>query len=293
MPYARLLALCTAATVAGASLVLYGQQPPAQPTPPATQQPDRISTAITGSGGAPKLAVPDFIPLSTDAETRQVAQMLGEVLLNDMAFEREFYMVPRKEYGNMPAATSVEAVPFDRWKELGAEGVVIGTVRKTGAGITVQVRLFRSAGSAPCSRRNTRARPPTRASTPIRSPTRCTSSSATSRAWRARSSPSRRTATASACGPDRGAAIKEIYISDYDGANPRRITVNRSLNITPVWSADGKAIAYTSYRRNDPPDVFVSYHLRGPAARDAGQRQRARSTTSCRPGRPTARRSRS
>ena len=51
--------------------------------------------------------------------------------------------------------------------------------------------------------------------------------------------------------------IKEIYISDYDGANPRRITVNRSLNINPVWSSDGKAIAYTSYRRQNFPDIFI------------------------------------
>ena len=145
MPYARLLALCTAATVAGASLVLSGQQP-AQPTPPATQQPDRVGVVITGQGGAPKLAVPDFIPLSTDAETRQVAQMLGEVLFNDMAFEREFDMIPRKEYGNVPAATSIDAVPYEAWKELGADGVIIGAVRKDGAKISVQVRLYQING---------------------------------------------------------------------------------------------------------------------------------------------------
>ena len=51
--------------------------------------------------------------------------------------------------------------------------------------------------------------------------------------------------------------IKEIYIADYDGANPRRITVNRSLNINPVWSSDGKAIAYTSYRRGNFPDIYI------------------------------------
>ncbi len=70
--------------------------------------------------------------------------------------------------------------------------------------------------------------------------------------------------------------IKEIYIADYDGANPRRITVNRSLNIFPVWSADGKAIAYTSYRRNNMPDIFVLVHLPGPPARDARQGHRSR-----------------
>ena len=33
--------------------------------------------------------------------------------------------------------------------------------------------------------------------------------------------------------------MKEIYICDYDGANQRRVTVNRTLNINPTWSPDG------------------------------------------------------
>ena len=70
--------------------------------------------------------------------------------------------------------------------------------------------------------------------------------------------------------------IKEIYIADYDGANPRRITVNRSLNINPVWSSDGKAIAYTSYRRAQLARHLRPVHLRGHAARVAGARHRPR-----------------
>ena len=33
---------------------------------------------------------------------------------------------------------------------------------------------------------------------------------------------------------------KELYIVDYDGYNPRRVTVNSSLNILPAWSPDGR-----------------------------------------------------
>src|SRR6185503_3644502 len=51
--------------------------------------------------------------------------------------------------------------------------------------------------------------------------------------------------------------VKEVYIADYDGANPRRITINRTLNIFPNWSPDVRSIAYTSYR-NGAPDILIS-----------------------------------
>ena len=56
--------------------------------------------------------------------------------------------------------------------------------------------------------------------------------------------------------------VKEIYIADYDGANQRRITVNRALNIMPTWSPDGRAIAYTSYARGFPT-IFISLIYEG------------------------------
>jgi TolB protein len=56
--------------------------------------------------------------------------------------------------------------------------------------------------------------------------------------------------------------VKEVYIMDYDGANPRRVTVNRALNITPSWSPDARSIAYTSYRSGFP-DVYISNIYQG------------------------------
>jgi TolB protein len=49
---------------------------------------------------------------------------------------------------------------------------------------------------------------------------------------------------------------KEIFVMDYDGYNPVLITGNRSINLSPRWSPDGKKIAYTSYRDSNP-DLFV------------------------------------
>jgi TolB protein len=40
---------------------------------------------------------------------------------------------------------------------------------------------------------------------------------------------------------------KEIWIMDWDGANPKKVTNHRSIAISPTWSPDGKKIAYTAY----------------------------------------------
>lgn len=48
---------------------------------------------------------------------------------------------------------------------------------------------------------------------------------------------------------------KEIYISDYDGANVQAVTKNGSINISPVWDSKNEAILYTSYK-NGKPDLW-------------------------------------
>ena len=45
---------------------------------------------------------------------------------------------------------------------------------------------------------------------------------------------------------------KEIYVSDYNGKNLKQVTNNRSINLSPRWSPDGKRILYTSYKKGWP-----------------------------------------
>src|SRR6266566_6524267 len=114
-----------------------------QPAPAAPQQPGDITTTITGEGGAaPRLAVPEFIAVTRDAETQAIAKTITQVLFDDLTFEREFALIPRDTYATIPAATSFDDVPFDRWRELNADGVVVGTVQKTSAGVHVELRLY-------------------------------------------------------------------------------------------------------------------------------------------------------
>ena len=48
------------------------------------------------------------------------------------------------------------------------------------------------------------------------------------------------------------AGSKEIYVSDYDGRNAKRVTGNSSINLSPRWSPDAGRIIYTSYKTGRP-----------------------------------------
>ena len=247
------------------ALVLPQQQSPQQPP----QQPPEVTLTITGSPGtAPHFAVPDFLPLTDDADTVAAAKTIGQVLWDDLRFERDFDMIPRDTYASIPVAKSAAAVPFDRWHELGADGLVIGTVQKVGTGMRVEVRLYQvQTGKVAFSKQyDQRAAP----STPVnlRLFAHTISDEILLQQRNLRGVARTKIAFDSNRDAERmGGTIeerqaKEIYICDYDGATQRRITVGRTLSISPDWSPDGRAIAYTSYARGFP-DIFVSFIYQG------------------------------
>jgi len=49
---------------------------------------------------------------------------------------------------------------------------------------------------------------------------------------------------------------KEIYLIDFDGENLRPVTQNKSINILPRWTLDGKRLLYTSYMKRNP-DLYA------------------------------------
>ena len=227
------------------------------------QQPSEIQLVISGEPGTPpRYAVPDFVALSPDAA--DIAKTLGQVLWDDLNFEREFYMIPRDTYATIPVARTAEAVPFAAWRELGADAVVFGTVQKTDANtVRVQVRLFNVR-----SRQAVFAKEYTGSATTPRLYAH-TVSDEIHQQQRALRGVARTKLTFASdrnrekiAGPVQNRDVKEVYIADYDGENPRRVTTNRQLNITPAWAPDARAIAYTSYRRGYP-DIFIALIYQG------------------------------
>jgi TolB protein len=254
-----LAAALTAAVLSAAP----GQQPtaaPPQQLPAPSQQPSEVAVVITGDPGTPpQYAVPDFIALSPAAA--ETAKTIGQVLWDDLDFEQEFYLIPRDTYTSVPAAKTLDTLPFDAWRELGADAVVFGTVQQTAGKIVVQIRLVNVR-----SRRTVFAKEYFNASN-ARAYAHTIADEIHQQQRQLRGVARTKLAFVSDRNQDRLSDtiekrdVKEIYTSDYDGANQRRITVSRQLNLNPSWSSDARILAYSSYRPH--PDIYLSYIYQG------------------------------
>ena len=266
----KIFRMLVAFSLCGGVALVAQQQLPASQQP--LSQPSRVELIIGDRIGArPTFAVPDCLALTRDDQTAAAAKTIAEVLWNDLEFEREFRMLARDTYGTIPPARSLDGLPLDRWRELGADGVVSCSVERLGdQRIRVTARLFnvRSQESAfgmeyTGSSGNVRLYAHQlsdeihRHQRGLRGVARTKISFASDRD------------SESLLGLVADRQTKEVYFVDYDGANARRVTVSRSLNTTPVWSPNARAIAYTSWRRGYQ-DVFVSHIYEGRLETPAG-----------------------
>jgi TolB protein len=257
-----------AALAAAASLSLFAeqQQPPAPPSQP--QQPSDVTVRLEGAGGLPpKLAIAPFIAVSSDAETVAAAKTITEVLFDDLEFEREFYMIGKDVTATVPKPTALDDVQIYRWRELNANGLVVGSVEKTASGAVVKVKVIEvNSGRVTLGKEYSGpiANPRLYAHTisdEIHLQLRGLKGVARTKLAFASDRDAERMA-----GPQGDRDIKEIYLADYDGAGPKRVTVSKTLNVAPVWSPDGQALAYTSYRMGQFSvfqDIIVSLLYKG------------------------------
>ena len=251
------------AAIAG-TLLVAGLVAAQQPAPPQTpQQPDTIATRISGDSGAPPhYAVPDFIALTPNAAP--IAQMLAQVLWDDLNFEREFDMIPRDVYKSVPVARSMEQIPFGAWREVGADGVFFGTVAQKGNDIIVQVRLFnvRSRESVYAQEMTIATRSARRIAHEVADAVHMQQRGVRGVARTRLTFVSDRLRE-SVLGTVEKRSVKEVWVADYDGANELRITNSRDLNLNPTWSHDARAIAYSAYRGNSAPEILLSFITTG------------------------------
>jgi TolB protein len=210
----------------------------------AAQEPPPVEQIVIG-GVTPRFAVPECIPRRPDEASQAACRTITQVLRNDLRFEGLFQFVPESLLGAVPPLNP-DGPNFEDWKGIGARVLVATRAEVSGSELTVEVRVyFVDSGATMLARRYSgKADNPRvfahQASDDIMTLTQYKGVARTRIAF-----VSDRDAT-------KERRSKELYIVDYDGNNPRRVTVNGSLNILPAWRPDGAAIAYVSYRQGSP-----------------------------------------
>ncbi len=223
------------------------------------QQPNEIATTINGdAGGPPRLAVPAFLALSSDAETVAAAKTITDALWDDLNYEHEYAFIARDVLATIPAAKSIDDIPFANWVQVNADGVIEGSVQKSGAGFQIKYRLWdvksRRAvlGTEYSGSSNPRRYAHTISDEIFLKQRNVRGVARTKLAFTSDRDGERLAGTVE------NRSVKEIYIGDYDGQSQQRVTVGRTLNAFPAWTPDARSLAYVSWRRGQP-NIFVSH----------------------------------
>lgn len=241
LPLAAALALASSPAALAALSPAAAPQAPGAVTPPTPG----VEQIVIG-GATPRFAVPDCVPRGADPSSAAACRVISQVLRNDLRFEGLFEFVPDSLLSAIPPQNP-DAPNMEDWKGIGAKILVV-TRAEAGAGGDLNVEAhvyFVDSGQKMLSKRYSgRAENPRifahRASDDIMTLTQYAGVART------------RVAFVSDRDATKERRSKEIYIVDYDGFNPRRVTVNNSINILPTWTPDGGGIAYVSYRQGSP-----------------------------------------
>jgi len=188
------------------------------------------------------IAIPPFIGSGGASSVRAVE--ISSIVSLDVSFSGDFFM-----FEDMLYPASFSRVPdnplqiqFGSWASLGARYLVHGLYFEDQDRISVRWRLFDTRGRRQIvgyeyrgTRDMARSVAHRIADDIVRTLTGKNGISRTSMAF-----------------VSQAGSNKEIWISDWDGHNPRRLTNHRSITACPEWSPDAKSIAYMSYGDNNP-----------------------------------------
>lgn len=183
---------------------------------------------------------------TTNASHIQAGQNLYKVIVNDLAVANYFQLIKPEAYLEDPAKVGLKPAPgepngfkFESWKTIGAEFLTRGAYQVLGNDLTFEIYVYHVPTARQILARTYKA--------PVSGYRKLAHTFANDfvKALTGKRGGFISKITASKREP--GSSIKEIYVMDWDGANPQKITAHQTISISPTWSTAGDKVAYTSF----------------------------------------------
>lgn len=194
------------------------------------------------------IAVPFFKVMTENAEEMKRAGEAADLLSETLDFTGYFKIIDRGAFLASPEKTGISEtqINFRDWTTIGAELLVTGGISITGDRVKMEMRLFDTFKAKRLIGKNY-----TGGISDQRSMIRRFCNDVIYLLTGSQGIFDSKIAFVST-----GTGKKEIYICDFDGYSPRRITQSNTISLSPAWSSDGIWLAYTSYSRGKP-DLFI------------------------------------
>ena len=201
-----------------------------------------IYLGLTAHGNRMELGMAGFVPVDGTVEEAKYGRLIQDVLRNDLLFSRYFNLI---EDGPLYTGKDTELVD---WQDKGANVLVCGKISLSGRSIELTGQLFDVYGKSIIWEKVFKGD-----IDDIRAIAHELNDDMIFRFTGEKGIAHTKIAFT-----NNGTGSKELYVIDYDGYNPRRITDDRSINILPKWSPDGKEILFTTYKYGNPDLYSIS-----------------------------------
>lgn len=193
------------------------------------------------------LALPRFLNPTADPALSEIIDEIREVIWSDLDFCGLFELVDRRFYGYIPPYHLQRPV-YEDWEGIGAQAFLLGSLRTAAVDgrtvYSVDIILYDvKSRQRMLGKKYDSAKPLLLAHTIADEIVRHYTGT-----------PGIGTSKIAFISDRDG--NKELYVMDWDGRRPTRLTANRSLDLSPSWDPDGRRIAYVSYKRGSP-EIFV------------------------------------